>query len=166
MQPRHRYLAYAGSAALAAAAWLAVQEPPEETALGSLTRAPPRPAIDLPDLTASPANDDGSVKRDLFRVAMPEPAPPPPVAPAALEPPPPPPPPPLDRLAGLSVIGLVARGQRLAILVETGDGVITVETGQQFGKDEALVIDGIQNNRVLVTDKLANVTKTFQLSEE
>lgn len=165
MQPRHRYMAYA-AAALAATLFVTFDEEPDQAVPGQPRVTARQPVIDLPELTASPARVSASVKRDVFKVVEPEPVAPAPVVAAAPEPPPPLSPPPPDRLAGLTVIGVVARGERQAILIETGEEVITVETGQQFGKDEALVIDGIENNRVLVTDKLANVTKTFLLSED
>jgi hypothetical protein len=61
---------------------------------------------------------------------------------------------------------VVARGPQLAILVELDDEVRTVVAGEPFGTDDALLIDGIADNRVQVTDRLANVTRTFTLTEE
>lgn len=164
MDPRTRYGLYAGATILAAAAYVMFDDPLAPDHTGG-----PTPAtvvrIALPELTATNGNDTATVARDLFKVVAPAPAGPPPVVAAAPEPSSPPPPPP-DRLADLKVIGVVMRGTRLAILIEQGEEVSTVEAGQQFGKDEALSIEGIEHNRVHVTDKLANVTKTFTLSEE
>lgn len=164
METRVRYVLYAGAAALAVAAYVGLDDTSE-------TGQPAGPAqaaathLALPELTSSSGNDNATVTRDLFRVVAPPP--PPPVVVTAPEPPAaPPPPPPPDRLADLKIIGVVTRGPHLAILIEQGDEVTTVTSGQRFGKDEALSIDGIEANRVLVTDKLANVTKTFTLSEE
>lgn len=165
MEPRTRYGLYAGAAALAAATHVMFEDPPAPDTIGLPAHATVA-RIALPELTATNGKDDAVVARDLFKVVVAMPAEPPPVVATVPEPSPPPPPPPPDRLADLKVIGVVARGTRLAILIEQGEEVSTVEAGQLFGKDEALSIDGIENNRVHVTDKLANVTKTFTLSEE
>lgn len=165
MEPRTRYSLYAAAATLAAVAYVGLGD---ETALtGEVATRPSAAALSLPELTSTGVGGAAAMKRDLFKVVDPQPPPPPPVISAAPETrPPPPPPPPADRLSDLKVIGVVTRGARLAILVEVGEEAITVETGEAFGKDAALTIDGISENRVLVTDKLANVSRTYTLSEE
>lgn len=120
----------------------------------------------LPPLTALAESGSGETKRNLFApagpAAKPPPPPPPPAAPAAAPPPPPPP----DRFAGVKIVGVVARDGRTSVLVEAGGDLRSVEAGQPFGQDEALTIGGIEGRTVQVTDGMANVTKTFLLSEE
>lgn len=165
MQSSARYGLYALAAVAGLAGYLLLDDtsmPGAETA----SALPPAEQLDLPPLTAVAGSDSPDVTRDLFNVvrppAPPEPAP---VVTTAPEPPASSPPPP-DRLSQLKIIGVVSRGPQIAILIEVGDEVETVVAGQQFGQDSALQIDGLQDNRVLVTDKLANVTRTFTLSEE
>ncbi|MDO9384535.1 MAG: hypothetical protein Q7T86_16920 [Hyphomicrobiaceae bacterium] len=160
-----RYAVYAAAAMATVAAYVALDDPvvPADQGMASASAGQ---RLSLPVLTSASGADSAEVKRDLFNVVQPPPPEPPPVVAVAAEPPPPPAPPPPDRLSQLKVIGVVSRGPKLAILVEVGDEVETVVAGQQFGADAALKIDGIQENRVLVTDSLANVTRTFTLSEE
>lgn len=166
MESRLRYLLYAGAATLAGGLYLGLDEPQDsnETTAGPALAAT---GVTLPKLTQVAGGDAAEMRRDLFKVVLPPPPEPPPVVLAAPVAPPPPPTPPLpDQLSALKVIGVVARGNSRAILVEVGDEAITVETGQPFGRDGTLSIGGIEANRVLVTDKTANVSKTFTLSEE
>lgn len=158
-----RYLLYAATTAAGAAVYLVMDGAPEDAALPRNTAAPAL-SLALPELASSGGPADSKVKRDLFKIVTPPPAPPPP--PVVVTAPPPPAPPPPDRLAGLKVIGLVSRGAHLAVLVEVDNEALIVESGQRFGKEEALTIDGIEANHVLVLDKIANVSKTFILSEE
>ncbi len=164
MHPKARFALYALAIAAAIYAYIGLNNAPD-AAPGTASQAATTAALGLPALTSASGSNSAAVKRDLFNVAQPPPPEPPPVV-AAVEPAPAPAPPPPDRLSQLKVIGVVSRGARLAILIELGDEVETVEAGQQFGTDEALKVDGIEDNRVLVTDRLAGITRTFTLSEE
>lgn len=166
MEPRARSILYAGALAASSLAYVMLDDG-EGDVEGEPAASERAALVSLPTLTSSGGKDDATLKRDLFKVVEPPPPPPPPVAEAAPEVPrAPPPPPPPDRLSDLKVIGVVANGATLAILVEMDEETFLVAAGQKFGKDDALSIEGIEDNRVQVTDQLANVSKTFTLSEE
>lgn len=155
-----RYLIYGVTAAVALAIYLWPDDKPVETGTRPNARAQ---YAELPALSALAAGNAADVKRDLFAVVAPMEEAPRPEPVVRNEPLPPPPP---DRLAGVKIVGVVMRERHLAVLVEFADGVQTIETGQPFGQDSALTIEAVDGRSVLVVDSMANITKTYLLSEE
>ncbi len=156
---RWRYWTYGALLAAAAAAHFVLDE--GGGGAGRSAAGEEHDRIALPPLHALNAAGQSAVKRDIFALPF-KPAPAAVVVEESREPPPPP----LDRLAEVEVLGVVRqRGQR-AILIKAGADVITIVAGQRFGRDDALEIDMVNFGQIRVSDRVANVSKTFTLSDE
>ncbi len=156
---RWRYWTYGALLAAAAAAHFGLDEGGDGA--GGGVAGEERNQIALPPLHALNAAGQSAVKRNIFALAF-KPAP----AAVAVEETRKPPPPPVDRLAEVEVLGVVRqRGQR-AILIKAGSDVFTIVAGQRFGRDDALEIDMVKSGQIRVSDRVANVSKTFTLSDE
>jgi uncharacterized lipoprotein len=157
---RWRYWIYGALILSLTAAYFTLNE--NENSSGDGVTQRDRNPVELPPLNALNASGRTEVKRNLFalpaRVA--------PVVATVEQKKKPPPPPPVDRLAKIEVIGFVRQNGQRSILVKTGNEVTTIAVGQRFGKDEALEIDMVEAGQIRVSDHIANVSKTFTLSEE
>lgn len=116
----------------------------------------------LPSLHALSAGGQSTVKRDLFVL----PAPPVTTPVVVEETKTAPELPPVDRLAEIQVLGVVSQRGQQAVLVRYGNETLMVAGGRRFGKGDALEIDMIDAGQIRVLDLIANVSKTFTLSEE
>lgn len=114
----------------------------------------------LPALNLMDSRAEAGIKRDLFSL------PAAPVAATAEITVAPPPPPMVDRLAGVQVLGFARQHGSLAILVRVGNESMVISKGEKFGQDDALAISSIDAGQVRVEDQLANVFKTFMLSDD
>lgn len=157
---RWRYWIYGALILGLAAAYFSLDE--SENSSGDGVARRDRNPVALPPLNALNASGRTEVKRNLFAL----PARAAPVVDTVEQKRKPAPPPPVDRLAKIEVIGFVRQNGERSILVKTGDDVTTIAVGQRFGKDEALEIDMVEAGQIRVSDHIANVSKTFTLSEE
>ncbi len=167
-----RLAAYA--AALAVLVGLNVWRLLPETGAGPVASddAAASPVADLPDLRVRIGAPDvpAAAARDLFRPDDPTPPPPPPEP--EPEPAPEPAPEPVDpqlaairaadeRLAAISVVGILSTGEAMVAVLQNGDNVLNVEVGDDVAQDFEVI--GISANGIRLRNDRLGITRTLQL---